>query len=117
MSNKDTGFFGETKAAAFLISKGYSILYRNWRYKHLELDIIAAKDGLLHIVEVKTRSSVDFGFPEKSIDKIKMQYLKNAAAMFQYKYPVWKYLQFDVIAIFLNQKKEWELNFFEDVYF
>ena len=71
MSNKDTGFFGETKAAAFLISKGYSILYRNWRYKHLELDIIAAKDGLLHIVEVKTRSSVDFGFPEKVLTKLR----------------------------------------------
>ena len=46
-----------------------------------------------------------------------MQYLKNAAAMFQYQYPKWKYLQFDVIAIFLNQEKEWELTFFEDVYF
>lgn len=117
MSNKDTGFFGENRAAEFLISNGYSILYRNWRYKHLELDIIAAKNGLLHIVEVKTRSSIEYGYPEKSIDKMKMQYLKNAAAIFQFQYPEWKYLQFDVIAIFLNQHKEWELSYFEDVYF
>lgn len=117
MNNKDTGFFGENMAAEFLKKNGYSILYRNWRYKHLELDIIAAKDGLLHIVEVKTRSSIQFGFPENSIDKEKMRFLKNAAAMFQYQYPEWKYLQFDIISIFLNTKKEWELALFEDVYF
>jgi len=46
-----------------------------------------------------------------------MQFLKNAAAHFQYQNPGWKYLQFDVISIFLNEKKIWELAFFEDVYF
>ena len=117
MNNKDTGFFGENKAAEFLVANEYKILFRNWRYKHLEIDIIAQKEGLLHIVEVKTRSSVAFGFPEKSIHHIKMQYLKNAAAMFQYQYPLWKYLQFDVIAIVLSDETTWELSFFEDVYF
>jgi putative endonuclease len=42
--NKDTGFLGENKAASYLISMGYTILFRNWRYKHLEVDIIASKD-------------------------------------------------------------------------
>ena len=41
--NKDTGFLGENKAADYLISMGYTILFRNWRYKHLEIDIIASK--------------------------------------------------------------------------
>ena len=46
-----------------------------------------------------------------------MQFLKNAAAHFQYQNPGWKYLQFDVISIFLNDQQIWELAFFEDVYF
>jgi len=117
MSNKEIGIFGENTAAQHLIELGYEILYRNWRYKHLEIDIIASKDKLLHIIEVKTRTSIEFGYPEQCINRQKMQFLKNAAAHFQYQNPGWKYLQFDVISIFLNEKQIWELALFEDVYY
>ncbi len=117
MNNKDTGIFGENMAASYLTEQGFEILFRNWRYKHLEIDLIASKNGLLHIVEVKTRSAIDFGYPEQHIHKTKMQFLKNAAAFFQYEHPEWKYLQFDVVSIFLNDKKQWELFYIEDVYF
>lgn len=116
-NNKEIGNFGENMAASYLTQKGYHILYRNWRVKHLEIDIIASKEKYLHIVEVKTRSSVEYGYPETFISKEKMQFLKNAAALFQYQNPVWVYLQFDIISIFKNRKNKWELNFFEDVYF
>jgi len=116
MSNKDTGFFGENMAANYLSNQGFEILYRNWRYKHLEIDIIASKNGLLRIIEVKTRSSIQFGYPEQFINTQKMQFLKNAAAHFQYENSQWKYLQFDIISIFLNDSKQWELLFIEDVY-
>ncbi len=116
MNNKDTGFLGENMAADHLIKLGYEILERNWRYKHLELDIIASKNGILNIIEVKTRSSIRFGFPEQSIGRQKMQYLKNAAAVFQYKNPKWKRIQFGVIAIHLNKKGEWDLLFLEDFF-
>ncbi len=117
MNNKDTGFLGENMAADYLIHLGYEIIERNWRYKHLELDIIASKDGLLNIIEVKTRSSIQFGFPEHSIGRKKMQFLKNAAAVFQYKNPKWKRIQFGVIAIYKNHSNPWVLDYFEDVYF
>jgi len=117
MSNKEIGNFGENTAAQHLSELGYEILFRNWRYKHLEIDIIASKENLLHIIEVKTRSSIEFGYPEQFINPQKMQFLKNAAAHFQYQNPSWKYLQFDVISLFLNEKQIWELAFFEDVYF
>ena len=115
--NKDTGFLGENKAADYLISMGYTILFRNWRYKHLEIDIIASKGNYLHIIEVKTRRSNTYGFPEQHIDAKKMQHLKNAAALFQYQNPRWKMLQFDVIAIQLSAEDKWDLFFIEDVYF
>jgi len=113
----DIGIFGEKMAANYLISLGYEVLYRNWRYKHLEIDLIVSKNSLLHIVEVKTRSSIQFGYPEQFITVKKMQFLKNAAALFQYENPQWKYLQFDVVSIFFNENKIWELLLIEDVYF
>lgn len=117
MNNKDTGDLGENMAVAFLLENDFEILERNWRYKHLEIDIIANKQNFLHIVEVKTRSSIEFGYPEQMIDHNKMQFLKNAAAHYQYEHPHWKWLQFDVIAIFKKPTEEWALDFFEDVYF
>ena len=117
MSNKDTGFLGENLTAEYLTSNGFEILHRNWRYKHLEIDIIASKQGILHIIEVKTRSAIQFGYPEQAISAKKMQSLKNAAAHYQYQYPFWKYLQFNVAAIFLNDLMQWELLLIEDVYF
>jgi putative endonuclease len=54
MNNKDTGFLGKNITAQYLTQNGFEILHRNGRYKHLEIDIIAFKDGILHIVEVKT---------------------------------------------------------------
>ena len=117
MSNKEIGLFGENMATSHLSQIGFEILHRNWRYKHLEIDIIASKDNLLHIIEVKTRTSIEFGYPEQFINPQKMKFLKNAAAHFQYQNPGWKYLQFDVVSIFLNEKQIWELSLFEDVYF
>ena len=115
--NKDTGFLGENKAADYLLGMGFSILFRNWRYKHLEIDIIASKGNCLHIIEVKTRRTTVYGFPEQHIDAQKMQHLKNAAAIFQYQFPIWQMLQFDVIAIHKKPTEEWALDYFEDVYF
>jgi putative endonuclease len=117
MDNKDTGDFGENMASFYLQQQGFEILDRNWRYKHLEIDIIASKVNMLHIVEVKTRTSIQFGFPEQMISKLKMQFLKNAAAHYQYTQPQWKWLQFDVIAIYKKPTEEWALAYFEDVYF
>lgn len=51
----ELGRAGENKAAEYLVQEGYVILERNWRLKHKELDIICQKDGLLVVVEVKTR--------------------------------------------------------------
>ena len=117
MENKDTGFLGETMAASHLLELGFDILERNWRYKHLEIDIIASKENMLHIIEVKTRTSILFGYPEQMINGLKMQFLKNSEAHYQYAHPQWKWLQFDVIAIHKKPTEEWALDYFEDVYF
>ena len=106
--NQATGKKGEQIAASFLIDNGYEIQEKNWRHHHLEVDIIASKNGRLHIVEVKTRNSTRYGHPEESITKNKMKFLKNAAEAYQYQHKQWLYLQFDVIAITLISDIETE---------
>ncbi len=116
-SNKEKGAKGEQIANDYLIEKGYQILERNWRHHHLEVDIIASENALLHIIEVKTRHSLRYGLPEESITRDKMTFLKNAAEAYQFQHPYWKYIQFDVIAITIIGNDPREIFMIEDVYF
>lgn len=116
-NNKETGNKGEEIAAGWLIKNGYRLLERNWRFRHWEVDIIAAKGQFLHFIEVKTRRSLRYGRPEESITRDKMSNLKNAAEEYQYQHPEWKYIQFNVLAITLIDEKVKEIFMIEDVYF
>jgi len=115
--NKQTGNAGETLAAEWLSTQGFTILHRNWRHSHWEIDIIASKGNILHFVEVKTRRSLQFGLPEESITINKMSALKQAAEEYLYQFPAWKHIQFDTVAIVLKGKAATEIFFIEDVYF
>ncbi len=79
MKKNTLGQEGEAFAVGYLENKGYRILVKNWRYRHLEVDIIAQKYDFISIVEVKTRSTNYFGFPESFVDRKKMQNLVQAA--------------------------------------
>lgn len=117
-SNKNTGNKGEEMASIYLSELGYTILEKNWRFKHWEVDIIASgKDNRLHFFEIKTRRSTKYGLPEESISKEKMMNLRNAAEQYQFLHPEWKYVQFDVLAILWLPDKAPEFHLFEDVYF
>lgn len=91
------GKAGEDAAVAYLERQEYTIRHRNWRRGHLELDIVAAKDHQLIVVEVKTRRSVEFGRPEEAVDQQKMKRTVRAAdtyiKLFQIDAPV----RFDII--------------------
>ena len=71
---------GEEFVARTLISRGLKILDRNWRIREGELDLIAREDGdLIIFIEVKTRSSTQFGEPLESIDKGKALRIQRLA--------------------------------------
>jgi len=116
MKNIETGNKGETIAVNYLLEKGFEILERNWRFVHLELDIVASKDKKIHFVEVKTRRTKKYGHPEESITSKKMNHLKRAAESYLDIYPQWEQIQFDVISIFIN-KNQLEILMIEDVFF
>ena len=116
-TNKVTGNKGEEIAAAFLQQKGFIILEKKWRVHHLEVDIIAVRNGILHFIEVKTRNSLQYGYPEESITKEKMNHLKRASTIYHYRHPKWKRIQFNVVAITLANEAVQEIFMNEDVYF
>lgn len=117
LTNQYKGANGENVAAAYLLQKGYSIIERNWRYKHSEIDIIASKENKLHFVEVKTRTSKLFGNPEESVDNKKMNALKKGAEQYLFQNQQWQHIQFDVVAIKMKKELVEEIFFIEDVFF
>ncbi len=94
------GRWGEGAAAEYLTANGYTVRERNVHSAHGEIDIVASKDGLLVFVEVKTRSSHAFAYPEDSVTRRKQAYLLSAAEAYLQAHPecgeTW---QFDVIAV------------------
>jgi putative endonuclease len=125
MSNyrQTLGKWGEDQAVSFLINKGYKILKRNFRTDYGELDIICQHElegnDQLVFVEVKTRTTTKFGFPEESVSWGKKQHILNSIADFMQKHPeldeTWRV---DVIAIRRLRGKENapEIIHFENVF-
>lgn len=116
-ANKITGDTGEDLAADWLRQAGYTIVARNWRYKRCEVDIISTRQGRLHFVEVKTRTSATYGLPEESIDQRKMSCLKQAALAYQAQHQQWVLLQFDVLSLSMYPGQPVEYYLIEDVFF
>ena len=75
MNRKATGALGEKLAREFLKKKGYRIRELNYKCKHGEIDIIAEKKGYLIFVEVRTKTSKEFGSPEESMTQLKKEKL------------------------------------------
>lgn len=98
------GKWGEDKAAEYLIAAGFMILARNTRTPFGEIDLIVrhtadASQGIV-IVEVKTRSSTSYGFPEEAVSRQKRERLKNSAEAFMVQHPeLGENWRLDVIAI------------------
>ncbi|MBL7728247.1 MAG: YraN family protein, partial [Dinghuibacter sp.] len=55
-NKQETGAKGERLAAMWLEANGFTIVERNWRHGRYEIDLLAHRDGILHVVEVKTRT-------------------------------------------------------------
>lgn len=99
--HNDLGRWGEDEAALFLEDEGYTILDRNWRLEHRDLDIVALspQGKMLVVVEVKTRSSNDYQEPEQAVDKRKMRNLAIAANAYIKAKGIDKEVRFDIISI------------------
>ena len=76
---QDLGRQGEDIACEFLTGKGHTILARNWRSGHLEIDIISFDSEGIHFVEVKTRRHSIQAPPQDNVDIMKQRRIAKAA--------------------------------------
>ena len=70
---------GEDIACAYLVSRGYEVIERNWRCRAGEIDIVARQESSLVVVEVKARSSCSAGHPFEAITAAKFARLRALA--------------------------------------
>ncbi len=98
-STCETGRIAENFAADLLLKKRYRILHRNWRYFHKELDIVAMKDNILVIAEVKSRFGINSEPPAESVSVGKQKHLVDAAEAYIFKYNINLETRFDIIAV------------------
>lgn len=124
-SNKTLiGKFGEDKAAEYLLSKGLSIISRNYYGTHGELDIVAynTKTDTIIFTEVKTRKNQNFGLASQSIGKDKLKSLVRTAQQYMFENPNESQIRFDVVEIYYKIGSDGkpaaaEINHIENAFF
>ncbi|MFN3752910.1 YraN family protein [Flavobacterium sp.] len=114
--HNELGKFGEELAVDFLQQKGYSILETNWTFQKAEIDIIAQKENTLAIVEVKTRSTTDFGLPQDFVKPKKIQLLVKAVNEYVTSNDLDVEVRFDIIAIF-KENSQYKIEHIEDAFY
>lgn len=114
--HNDLGKLGEELAENYLVKNGYKILETNWTFQKAEIDIIAQKENVLAIVEVKTRSSIDFGLPQDFVKPKKIQLLVKAVNEFVISRDLEVDVRFDIIAI-NKEKSGFNIDHIKDAFF
>ncbi len=107
---------GEAVAIEHMVKQGYEILATNWQSNHQEIDIIARKDNVLVIVEVKARSTNYFGEPEVFVTIQKQRMLIKAANHYLSKENLHLEVRFDIISVLFRQD-EHKLKHIEDAFY
>lgn len=110
------GKIGEDMAVAYLEKNGYVIKHRNWRWNRKELDIVAQKDDMLIIVEVKSRKNELFGLPEEAVDGRKIRHIISSADAYIKKFCIDCPVRFDIISI-IGDKEEHVIQHIENAFF
>ena len=99
VNKRQTGTSYEIKAENYLLQKGYMILERNFRNRSGEIDIIAKDGEYFCFIEVKYRTTNDFGSPLEAVDFRKQNQIRKVAAYYLMKNKLseWTPCRFDVI--------------------
>lgn len=103
ISNIEKGKIGERAARKYLIENNYRILDQNYRSKIGEIDIIALYKNILVIIEVKTRTSLNYGYPYEAVNKNKRnKIIKVSQVYLKEKQLRDVQLRYDIIEVYLT---------------
>ncbi|MCI4671416.1 MAG: YraN family protein [Bacteroidia bacterium] len=117
--HNELGKKGEQLACEFLMTKGYHILDQNYRYEKGEIDLVVLRmePAELVFVEVKTRSSEKWGFPEESVTEAKKKMIFKTADAYLYEKNMWTVpVRFDIIAINMKDPENPMFHHIEDAF-
>ena len=114
--HNELGKKGEQLAVDFLVENSYDIMERNYRFDKAEVDIIAQKDDILAIVEVKTRSSLDFGNPQDFVKPKQIKNLVKAVDEYVTENDLDVEVRFDIIAI-VKENKDYKIEHLENAFY
>ncbi len=113
--HNELGKEGEKAAADYLLAQGYVIRHRNWRSGKKDLDIIAEKDNLLVVVEVKTRRNENYGTPEDAVTDRKIRHIITSADAYLKKYEIDCPVRFDIITL-VGEKAPFRIEHITDAF-
>jgi len=113
--HNELGKKGEQLAVDYLVQHNYKIIARNYRFLKAEVDIIVQKEDILAAVEVKTRSTSDFGNPQDFINPKKIKLLVSAMDNFVVENDLDVEVRFDIIAI-VKQKNAFQIEHLKDAF-
>lgn len=118
-NNKNLGILGEQIASDYLINNQYTIYTKNWRFGRAEADIIAfdCTNQCLVFVEVKTRKSIIFGYPDESIGQKKQTLLYELASEYMHHINYEQEFRFDIISIIIEDDKNKKIMHYKDAFF
>lgn len=114
--HNNLGKQGEELARNYLSNHGYQILTQNWFYGKTEIDIIAYYRQMIIFVEVKSRSSTNFGFPEDFVDTAKQKRMVEAAYGYLSLIRHDGELRFDIISVLFDHRKKHSVKHIEDAF-
>lgn len=103
-------------AVNFLINNGYDIIERNYRFDKAEVDIIAKQQDVLAIVEVKARSSVDFGDPQDFVKPKQIKNLVKTVDEYVTENDLDVEVRFDIVAI-VKEGKNYTIEHLKDAFY
>ena len=98
-NSQKRGREGEEIAVKYLSAQGYRILERNWRFRKYEVDIIALKDNIIVFVEVKMRTTDEYGEPEVFVNRRKQGFLVSAAHQYIVQFDIDLEARFDIVSV------------------
>jgi putative endonuclease len=114
--HNELGKKGEQLAVDFLLKNGYDIVARNYRFEKAEVDIMAQQKGILAIIEVKTRSTADFGNPQDFVKPKQIQRLVKAVDEYVTVNELDVEVRFDIIAI-VKEGKGFKIEHLENAFY
>ena len=114
--HNELGKLGEELAVDFLRKDNYKILETNYVFQKAEIDIIAIKNNVLAVVEVKTRSNTDFGLPQDAVKPKKIQLLVKAVNEYVVVNDLDVTVRFDIVAIH-KAKGNFVIEHLEDAFY